>query len=93
MCYAKDDEEHQQKAKLIVDTVFEAIDKDKDGKITMEEFEAAGLDALPNFENLGAEGHHYDVESGARTTFLLLALSLTLFHQQSFSSTTKVRPI
>lgn len=64
---AKDDEEHQQKAKLVVDTVFEAIDKDKDGKITLEEFEAVGLDALPSFENLGAEGHHYDVESGAYT--------------------------
>jgi nucleobindin len=77
MCYAKDDEEHQQKAKLIVDTVFEALDKDKDGKIALEEFEAAGLDALPSFENLGAEGHHYDVESGAYpTSLLLLTLSL-----------------
>jgi hypothetical protein len=76
MCYAKDDEEHQQKAKLVVDTVFEAIDKDKDGKITLEEFEAVGLEALPSFENLGAEGHHYDVESGAYPTSLLLTLSL-----------------
>jgi hypothetical protein len=41
------------------------MDKDKDGKITLSEFEAAGLAALPNFEELGAEGHHYDVESGA----------------------------
>lgn len=41
------------------------MDKDKDGKITLSEFEAAGLAALPSFENLGAEGHHYDVESGA----------------------------
>ena len=23
-----------------------------------------GLDGLPNFDQLGAEGHHYDVESG-----------------------------
>ena len=23
-----------------------------------------GLSGLPNFEELGAEGHHYDVESG-----------------------------
>ena len=77
MCYAKDDEEHQQKAKLIVDTVFEALDKNKDGKIALEEFEAAGLDALPSFENLGAEGHHYDVESGAYPASpLLLTLSL-----------------
>ncbi len=76
MGYAKDEEEHQQKAKLIIDTVFEVLDKDRDGKITLEEFEAAGLDALPNFENLGAEGHHYDVESGACPTFLQLTLSL-----------------
>ena len=76
MGYAKDEEEHQQKAKLIVDTVFEAIDKDRDGKITLEEFDAAGLDALPSFENLGAEGHHYDVESGAYPTPLLLTLLL-----------------
>lgn len=41
------------------------MDKDKDGKITLSEFEAAGLDALPSFAELGAEGHHYDVESGA----------------------------
>jgi hypothetical protein len=40
------------------------MDKDRDGKITQDEFEAAGLSALPSFENLGAEGHHYDVESG-----------------------------
>lgn len=51
------------------------MDKDKDDKITLEEFQAAGLDALPSFENLGAEGHHYDVESGAYPTFILLTLS------------------
>ncbi|KAF8499223.1 hypothetical protein F5888DRAFT_1611914 [Russula emetica] len=73
---SKDEEEHQQKAKLVVDTVFEAIDKDKDGKITVEEFEAAGLDALPNFENLGAEGHHYDVES-----------EFFLHHEEQYHST------
>ncbi|KAI0286850.1 hypothetical protein BGY98DRAFT_1182721 [Russula aff. rugulosa BPL654] len=71
-----DDEEHQQKAKLIVDTVFEALDKDKDGKIALEEFEAAGLDALPSFENLGAEGHHYDVES-----------EFFLHHEEQYHST------
>ncbi|KAI9513118.1 hypothetical protein F5148DRAFT_468636 [Russula earlei] len=60
---SKDDEEHQKKAKLIVDTIFGSIDKDKDGKISLPEFQEAGLAALPNFENLGAEGHHYDVES------------------------------
>jgi nucleobindin len=72
----KDEEEHQQKAKLVVDTVFEAIDKDKDGKTTLEKFEAAGLHVLPSFENLGAKGHHYNVESGAYPTSLLLTLSL-----------------
>lgn len=40
------------------------MDKNKDGKITLEEFEASGISALPRFEGLGAEGHHYDVESG-----------------------------
>jgi hypothetical protein len=40
------------------------MDKDKDGKITVEEFEAVGYKGLPNFEDMGAEGHHYDVESG-----------------------------
>lgn len=40
------------------------MDTNKDGEITLAEFEAAGLAALPSFENLGAEGHHYDVESG-----------------------------
>ncbi|KAN0121620.1 hypothetical protein V8E52_003516 [Russula decolorans] len=73
---SKDDEEHQQKAKLVVDTVFEAIDKDKDGKITLEEFEAVGLEALPSFENLGAEGHHYDVES-----------EFFLHHEEQYHST------
>ncbi len=41
------------------------MDKTKDGMIQLEEFEAVGVDALPNFAELGAEGHHYDVESGA----------------------------
>jgi hypothetical protein len=40
------------------------MDKDGDGKITMGELQQIGLDGLPNFEDLGAEGHHYDVESG-----------------------------
>ncbi|KAI0307631.1 hypothetical protein B0F90DRAFT_1807082 [Multifurca ochricompacta] len=73
---SKDDEEHQKKAKLVVDTIFNAIDKDKDGKITLAEFEAAGLSALPSFENLGAEGHHYDVES-----------EFFLHHEEQFHNT------
>lgn len=40
------------------------VDKNKDGRISLEEFKAVGLDGLPNFDELGAEGHHYDVESG-----------------------------
>ena len=41
------------------------VDQNKDGRISLEEFKAVGLDGLPNFDELGAEGHHYDVESGA----------------------------
>ena len=40
------------------------MDKNKDGKIQLEEFLEKGVKALPSFEGLGAEGHHYDVESG-----------------------------
>jgi len=73
---SKDDEEHQRKAKQIVDTVFNAIDQNKDGKITLYEFEAAGLASLPNFDELGAEGHHYDVES-----------EFFLHHEEQYHST------
>ncbi|KAH9837329.1 precursor to secretory protein Ssp120 [Rhodofomes roseus] len=73
---SKDDIEHQKKADLIVNTVLDKIDKDKDGKITLEEFLAVGLDGLPNFDNLGAEGHHYDVES-----------EFFLHHEEEFHST------
>lgn len=47
-----------------MNTVLETLDKNKDGKISLDEFLAVGLDGLPNFDNLGAEGHHYDMESG-----------------------------
>ena len=40
------------------------MDKDKDRRITVGELRAVGLEALPSFDDLGAEGHHYDVESG-----------------------------
>jgi len=60
---SKDDEEHQKKADHIVSTVLGLVDSDKDGKISLDEFEVVGLDGLPNFDDLGAEGHHYDVES------------------------------
>ena len=48
----------------IVDKTIMEADKDGDGKISLEELQVVGLDGLPNFEDLGAEGHHYDVESG-----------------------------
>ena len=44
------------------------MDKNNDGKISLDEFVAAGVHALPSFEGLGAEGHHYDVESGMYTS-------------------------
>lgn len=44
--------------------VLRRLDKNRDGKISLEEFEVVGLDGLPSFDDLGAEGHHYDVESG-----------------------------
>ena len=60
----QDDVEHQKKADYIVTSILELMDTDKDGKITPEEFEKVGYKGLPNFDNMGAEGHHYDVESG-----------------------------
>ncbi|KIJ53577.1 hypothetical protein M422DRAFT_25420 [Sphaerobolus stellatus SS14] len=58
-----DDKAHQEKADTIVNTVLRNVDTNGDEKITPEELEKAGLNALPNFKELGAEGHHYDVES------------------------------
>jgi hypothetical protein len=48
------------------------VDASKDGKISLEEFKAVGLDGLPNFDELGAEGHHYDVESGPSSSPLYI---------------------
>ncbi|EGO31141.1 hypothetical protein SERLADRAFT_455850 [Serpula lacrymans var. lacrymans S7.9] len=73
---SKDEAEHQQKADHIVDTILKLIDKNRDGKISPEEFNVAGLKGLPNFEDLGAEGHHYDVES-----------EFFLHHEEQFHST------
>ena len=56
--------EHQEKADHIVKAVLQRLDLNGDGRITAEELEKVGLDGLPNFDGLGAEGHHYDVESG-----------------------------
>ncbi|KAF9011152.1 hypothetical protein BDQ17DRAFT_1397080 [Cyathus striatus] len=73
---SKDDVEHQKKADKIVDSVLLRIDLNKDGKISPEELENIGLDGLPNFDDLGAEGHHYDVES-----------EFFLHHEEQFHST------
>ncbi|EEB98982.1 hypothetical protein MPER_01412, partial [Moniliophthora perniciosa FA553] len=71
-----DDIEHQQKADKIVNEVLRILDANKNGKVTAEEFEKVGLDGLPNFDHLGAEGHHYDVES-----------EFFLHHEEEFHST------
>ncbi|THG95917.1 hypothetical protein EW026_g5827 [Hermanssonia centrifuga] len=73
---SKDEVEHQKKADHIVDTVLSLLDKNNDAKITLDELKAVGLDGLPNFEDLGAEGHHYDVES-----------EFFLHHEEQFHST------
>jgi len=73
---SKDDEEHQKKADHISGTVLNLVDQNRDGKISPEEFEAVGLDGLPNFDSMGAEGHHYDIES-----------EFFLHHEEEFHST------
>ncbi|KAF8665328.1 hypothetical protein AX16_000347 [Volvariella volvacea WC 439] len=74
---SKDEIAHQQKADHIVNTVLSRIDLNKDGRITLDELEKVGLDGLPNFdESLGAEGHHYDVES-----------EFFLHHEEQFHNT------
>ena len=60
----QDEIEHAGKAEFIVKTVLKRLDKNGDGVITLDELESVGLDGLPNFEVMGVEGHHYDVESG-----------------------------
>ncbi|KAF9003770.1 hypothetical protein BDZ89DRAFT_1080858 [Hymenopellis radicata] len=73
---SKDDIEHQKKADTIVKVVLDRLDKNHDGKITVEEFGLVGLEGLPNFDSLGAEGHHYDIES-----------EFFLHHEEEFHST------
>ncbi|KAI6154001.1 hypothetical protein BKA82DRAFT_4096362 [Pisolithus tinctorius] len=73
---SKDEIEHKEKADYIVETVLKALDKNGDGKVTPEEFAAAGLKGLPAFDNMGAEGHHYDVES-----------EFFLHHEEQYHST------
>jgi len=64
--------EHQQKAEQIVKAVLQRLDLNGDGFVTPEELERVGLDGLPNFDGLGAEGHHYDVESGLHSPLIFL---------------------
>ncbi|RXW23037.1 hypothetical protein EST38_g2798 [Candolleomyces aberdarensis] len=73
---SKDDIEHQKKADHIVSEVLKILDLNKDGYVSPEELEKVGLDGLPNFDNMGAEGHHYDVES-----------EFFLHHEEEFHST------
>ncbi|KAJ6623059.1 precursor to secretory protein Ssp120 [Mycena sp. CBHHK59/15] len=73
---SKDDEEHQKKADHISGAVLNLLDKNRDGKVTPEEFEQVGLEGLPNFDFMGAEGHHYDIES-----------EFFLHHEEEFHST------
>ncbi|KAI1794035.1 precursor to secretory protein Ssp120 [Ganoderma leucocontextum] len=73
---SKDEIEHQGKAEFIVKTVLKRLDKNGDGVITVDELETVGLDGLPNFDVLGVEGHHYDVES-----------EFFLHHEEQYHST------
>ncbi|KIM88785.1 hypothetical protein PILCRDRAFT_238903 [Piloderma croceum F 1598] len=73
---SKDDVDHQKKADYIAQTILDLMDKDKDGKITLAEFTKFGYKGLPSFDNIGAEGHHYDVES-----------EFFLHHEEEFHST------
>lgn len=85
----QDGNEHQKKADHIVNTVLALCDKNGDGRISLPELKAVGLDGLPNFEDLGAEGHHYDIESGTSPcTTPVLRLIIPL---QNSSFITKVR--
>lgn len=59
-----DEQAQQAKADKIVDAVLKKMDKNGNGLIEMSEFEAAGWEGLQSFKELGADGHHYDVESG-----------------------------
>jgi hypothetical protein len=88
------EEAQAAKAQQVAEAVLAAFDANKDGFITMAEFLDKGLDALPDFSSLGAEGHHYDVESGeyARHSFDCLVLiactqEFFLHHEELFHNT------
>ncbi|KAG8806130.1 hypothetical protein FRC18_006270, partial [Serendipita sp. 400] len=71
-----DEQEQQAKADKIVDAILKKMDTDRNGLIGLKEFEAAGWEGLQSFKDLGAEGHHYDVES-----------EFFLHHEEEFHST------
>lgn len=64
---------------MIVSIVLDLLDLDKDGKVSPEELEKVGLDGLPNFDNVGAEGHHYDVESGTHSILHFTHLAFLIY--------------
>jgi hypothetical protein len=66
------------------------LDKDGDEKVSPEEFETVGLDGLPNFEGMGADGHHYDVESGLLECLVLITYQTNLILLQNSSFIMKV---
>ena len=63
------EEAQQEKANKIVQAVLDKLDTNHDGMINIQEFEAGGWDGLQSFKDLGADGHHYDVESGTSSFF------------------------
>jgi nucleobindin len=75
----QDDIEHQKKADRVAGSILNIMDKNKDGKISLEEFEEVGVKGLPSFEHEGAEGHHYDVESGRYPSLPSLSLISNLY--------------
>jgi hypothetical protein len=75
-----DEKAQQAKADTIVDAVLKKMDKNGDGLIDRSEFEAAGWEGLESFKNLGAEGHHYDVESGWSLIYMTPATSANKFY-------------
>jgi hypothetical protein len=88
---SQDEWQHARQAKEIVETVLKNMDKDGDEQVSLAEFEEAGLEGLPNFEDLGAHGHHYDVESGTCASHPMHSTSHLRSYLQSSSSITKVR--
>ncbi|KZV80682.1 hypothetical protein EXIGLDRAFT_732473 [Exidia glandulosa HHB12029] len=60
----KDMQKIKEKADMVVARVLQLLDADRDNRISKAEFERAGFEGLPDLsKELGAEGHHYDVES------------------------------